>query len=215
MSLVSWIPALLAIVCYVAFAVGVWTVFTRQGPIGAGLRLIQICAPVAAVVQIWAIRVTQGVPPWRQAAGCMLFVLSLTLFLRCALLTRRRKLTLAFSRDTPTFVLTVGPYRWVRHPFYSSYLLAYLAGVVVSGHLAALTVLLGMVGIYTFAASAEERKFEESALKEEYRSYAHRAGRFLPKLGFTHPRFRFFRKGHSSVLKPSDSHSRRENRAGT
>lgn len=47
-----------------------------------------------------------------------------------------------------------------------------------------------MAALYTFAATTEEAKFTNSALKDEYRAYRKRTGMFFPQLPWQR------RKGH-------------------
>ena len=73
-----------------------------------------------------------------------------------------------------------GPYRFVRHPFYCSYLLTWAAGVVASAQFWLLPTVAIMLIIYTRAAKLEEEKFTRSPLAETYKSYRTRTGLFLP-----------------------------------
>jgi protein-S-isoprenylcysteine O-methyltransferase Ste14 len=75
-----------------------------------------------------------------------------------------------------------GPYAWVRHPFYTSYLLTWLAGVAATGHLWLLSTVLVMVTIYWRAALLEEKKFFQTALSSLYVAYKSRTGLFAPSL---------------------------------
>ena len=80
----------------------------------------------------------------------------------------------------PAHLMTTGPYRVVRHPFYCSYLLVWLAGLVATAKWwLALTVAI-MVAIYLRAARFEERKFLDSALARHYRDYQARTGQLVP-----------------------------------
>ena len=77
------------------------------------------------------------------------------------------------------FLVTNGPYRWVRHPFY----LAFGLGVT-ADTLATANWFLGITGLITFAVIVLRTKREEENLiarfGDEYRSYMTRSGRFLP-----------------------------------
>ena len=85
------------------------------------------------------------------------------------------------TRKTHTLV-TRGPYRWVRHPFYDSAALCILANSLVAANwyillTGALTLLLLVI---------RTRKEEENLLNrfgDDYRAYMQRTGRFLPKSG--------------------------------
>jgi protein-S-isoprenylcysteine O-methyltransferase Ste14 len=66
-----------------------------------------------------------------------------------------------------------GPYRFVRHPFYCSYLLTW-------AEFRLLPTVTIMLIIYTRAAKLEEEKFTRSSLAETYKSCRTRTGLFLP-----------------------------------
>ena len=79
-------------------------------------------------------------------------------------------------------LVTHGPYRWVRHPFYGVVLLwgLSLTLLTASGPLA----LLGVAGVtmLVLRTRVEEAKLTER-FGDDYRDYARRTGRFFPRLG--------------------------------
>lgn len=79
-------------------------------------------------------------------------------------------------------LVTTGPYRWVRHPFYLSALL-----ISVGNALAAANGFLFAAGVLTFILMAARSRIEERKLLERfadpYRAYRERTGRFLPRVG--------------------------------
>jgi protein-S-isoprenylcysteine O-methyltransferase Ste14 len=78
-------------------------------------------------------------------------------------------------------LVTAGPYRWVRHPFYVAVALAGLAN-----GLAAANWFLLLTGILVFALLAIRTAKEEQNLLarfgDRYASYMRQTGRFLPRL---------------------------------
>ena len=85
------------------------------------------------------------------------------------------------TRKTHTLV-TRGPYRWVRHPFYDSAALCILANSLVAANWFLL--LTGMLALLLLVVRT--RKEEENLLKrfgDDYRAYMQRTGRFWPKSG--------------------------------
>jgi protein-S-isoprenylcysteine O-methyltransferase Ste14 len=78
-------------------------------------------------------------------------------------------------------LVTTGPYRWVRHPFYVSVLLL----VVSCAMLAANWFIFGC-GLVLFAMMALRTRIEEGKLVErfgvEYHRYVERTGAFFPRL---------------------------------
>jgi protein-S-isoprenylcysteine O-methyltransferase Ste14 len=88
----------------------------------------------------------------------------------------------AFIRVAPTSLTTAGPYRVIRHPIYSAYLLAWCAGAAIAGQPLLLVCVAYMGLLYTIAARREERWFLASPLASRYRQYQQRTGMFFPKV---------------------------------
>ena len=86
------------------------------------------------------------------------------------------------STDVPQFVCTAGPYHWIRHPFYASYLLTLMAAAVLFPNYATIIGAIVAIAAFNYAAKFEESKFEGSPLAGEYRAYMQRTGRFLPRM---------------------------------
>ena len=81
-------------------------------------------------------------------------------------------------------LVTVGPYRWVRHPFYDCLaLLAVTASLVTAN---AFFLVAGGFGLLLVAlrTRVEERNLL-SRFGEDYRRYTERTGRFVPRLSNT------------------------------
>ena len=112
-------------------------------------------------------------------AGCF-YVCALALFWWAIRTNSPRPLSASFSPDTPQHLVERGPYRLIRHPLYSSYLLTWTAGVVATGRLWLLPSLAVMLVIYFRAAREEEQKFVRSPLGGSYQQYQSRTGQFLP-----------------------------------
>lgn len=87
------------------------------------------------------------------------------------------------TNDAPVHLVTWGAYKYVRHPFYVSFILAQIASVLTFAHPLTLLGLLCAVLILNHTAAREERKLSESEFGTEYQSYMKKAGRFTPKLG--------------------------------
>jgi protein-S-isoprenylcysteine O-methyltransferase Ste14 len=78
-------------------------------------------------------------------------------------------------------LVTTGPYRWVRHPFYVSFVLLVLAVSLLTASW--LFALLGSVGFVLLAirTRTEEAKLIER-FGDDYRRYMERTGQFFPRL---------------------------------
>ncbi len=78
-------------------------------------------------------------------------------------------------------LVTSGPYRWVRHPFYVAFALAVAANAVVTANwFLALTGVVSVVLIAIRTRTEEEKLIERFG--DEYRGYMARTGRFIPRL---------------------------------
>ena len=113
--------------------------------------------------------------------GLAAFAGSFLLFEWARRTIRGKFFSYAFSHDTPQFLMTEGPYAYIRNPFYASYLLAYIGATILFPGLATLLVALMMGAILVNAARHEERKFERSPLAAEFAVYRRRTGRFVPR----------------------------------
>jgi len=86
------------------------------------------------------------------------------------------------NSDTPQFVFDGGPFAYIRHPFYASYLITNTAVAMAFPSWASVATAIGTLALLWGATVFEERKFEKSPSAAEYRAYIARTGRFLPKL---------------------------------
>jgi protein-S-isoprenylcysteine O-methyltransferase Ste14 len=115
-------------------------------------------------------------------AGTLVAALALAL-LAATWATHRIPLALWHQEnDAPRAIVTWGPYRMVRHPFYASFVLLLVASVLVTPNLATLVLLVGGVAVLGWTARGEEQRLLRSPLGAEYAAYLARTGRFLPRL---------------------------------
>lgn len=176
------IANLLAFVaCFGSFIWGIKYHFRTVDKVPFGTRVIQIVGGVftlAHLIALFQANATQVLA----AAALLLYGVSFALFWTCVRINREKPFSLAFSTDQPKHLMTRGPYRYIRHPFYASYSLGWIAGIAATGQLWLLMSLLVMGAIYYRAATAEEEKFASSNLAEAYTDYRRRTGMFIPRL---------------------------------
>lgn len=118
-------------------------------------------------------------PNWLRWLG-FIFLVTGILLLRSA----HHHLGLSFSsfvafKEDQSFVQT-GPYRYIRHPIYTAYVLNYIGGGLLSANIL-LTVIpvVGFILMIIFRIGEEEEMLLEE-FGDQYREYMTRTGRFLP-----------------------------------
>ena len=122
-------------------------------------------------------------PLWAQLLGLLLELISFALFWAAIRASRQRQLRLAFDPGNPRSFVDIGPYRYVRHPFYVSYIILWAGWALATWSPWALVSLAVMVCLYIYAARDEERKFGLTDMAGDYAAYRQRVGFFFPKLG--------------------------------
>jgi protein-S-isoprenylcysteine O-methyltransferase Ste14 len=164
-----------------AFAAAVRTHFVWPDGMTAGMRLIMWLGYSMALLHLLSHALIQDLVLWRVVTGLLLCWISLWLFHSARQANRDRPLSIAGSLDQPGHLNQRGPYAYIRHPFYASYLYTWAGGALMGPWwLWCAPLLFGV--IYWRAARAEEDKFLSSPLAADYCDYMQRTGRFLPRL---------------------------------
>jgi protein-S-isoprenylcysteine O-methyltransferase Ste14 len=89
--------------------------------------------------------------------------------------------SLVVSKEDQVLVET-GPYRWIRHPIYTAYLMSYLGGGLLSSNLVLTAVPLTMYGTLVATRMRREEKVMEEQFGQRYPDYEKRTGRLLPRI---------------------------------
>ena len=172
--------ALLLVACVASFRWAMGAFFRQPSGFTPGMQAIKLSSSLTFLLNLIAILIAPPVPMNWAVLAVLIYSASLGLFWWAIQTNRSRPLTAVFTPDAPEHLVTNGPYRFVRHPFYTSYMLAWAGGIPASGALWLLIPLAVMIGLYWKAAEVEEDKFARSSLAAEYRAYCSRTGRFLP-----------------------------------
>ena len=91
----------------------------------------------------------------------------------------RQRLHVGLSGRVPDALVEDGPYRWLRHPFYLSYLLAFGAAALALRSLAGSLVALANVALFAGMALHDEASLARSPLASAYAAYRRRVGLLL------------------------------------
>jgi protein-S-isoprenylcysteine O-methyltransferase Ste14 len=180
------IAVITALTYFVSLSWGVRGHFRQAGTMEPGMRLTTVLTLAAFAWFLFgrfeAARGRGSVTTAANIAGTVLTIGNLVLFWWAVRVTRTRRLSLAFSKDEPDFLNTDGPYAWVRHPFYTSYVTFWLATALESPGWAHWIVPVCMAGLYARAARMEEAKFASSGLAADYEAYKKSTGMILPTI---------------------------------
>jgi protein-S-isoprenylcysteine O-methyltransferase Ste14 len=148
-------------------------------PLGAMLiSLVVLVTTFLFLYLTW----TQSQPVAAQLAGLALQLFSWWLFWQAIGASRSGKLRLAFDEAGPRSLVTSGPYRFVRHPFYTSYIIFWAGWTLGLWSVIALFPFAILVVIYVVAARIEEDKFSGTPMAAEYEAYRRKTGFFWPKI---------------------------------
>lgn len=93
-----------------------------------------------------------------------------------------RNFFVGLAGEVPPVVCESGPYRYVRHPFYLSYMLAFVGVAVAFPSLVVSGVCLLNIGLFVYMAFDDERVLLRSAIATDYQAYRMRVGMFLPRI---------------------------------
>ena len=158
--------------------------FRRDGAFN--LRWVATGAPffvVPAVLILASFGVFEAAP---LAAGAPIAtVLSAVSIALIAMTVGTHRIPLALwhqDNDAPAEIVTWGPYARVRHPFYTSFLLAFAAAAIAFPHLLTAGCLVYGYVALTITAAREEQRLASSEFGEEYQRYMTVSGRFFPRM---------------------------------
>lgn len=169
----------LSVTCFVSFSWAIAKLFVPPPHMCSQMKVLGFAGVFFSVAQLAMVARARPVP-WRMASAPVLYVVALGLFWWAVAHAARAQLNLAFTNATPVTLLVDGPYAYIRHPFYASYLLYWVAGAFVSNWLWASVCVMGC--FYFAAIHQEEDGFRVSHLAASYEAYRRRTGAVFPRL---------------------------------
>lgn len=149
------------------------------------IRLLGLCLWITTIAYLlnatWIQWVSLPLPRWLRWCGVVCGTVCLG-FLWWTLINLGKNLTDTVVTRSNAVLVTTGPYRWIRHPFYVAVFFLTLAIALMAANW-----LIGLIGLSFVAVVAIRVKKEEQKLIEkfgdQYRKYMAATGRFLPKIG--------------------------------
>ena len=94
--------------------------------------------------------------------------------------------SVGLSGRVPDSVFDGGPYAYVRHPIYLSYIIAFAAIPLAWHGIPAFAVFVVNAAFYVYLSFDDERSLASSPLAADYAVYKSRIGRFVPRLRLAH-----------------------------
>lgn len=171
------VTALLTIAAYV------WSLkrhFVSDG-MPSGARVVSV-AVIATTLLYLLLTLWGDQPFWAQMAGFAFQLMAGGLFAWAIAASREARLEFAFTSEKPRGLVETGPYRHIRHPFYTAYIIFWSGWALATWSPFALLALLVLIALYVLAARAEEEKFGQTEMASAYADYKRRAGFFWPRL---------------------------------
>lgn len=119
-----------------------------------------------------------------QAISLFFFFISIVYFYWAFSTVRKQvQLNFAFSKSSPQSIIQDGPYGHLRHPFYFSYICAWIGAVFIT-QFSVISIVAGITLsiLYVLAAKQEEHEFSQNNLKNLYDTYKQKTYRIVPFL---------------------------------
>lgn len=175
---------LLALICcYVLFWWGTVSIFKNTDAVGAKrIFWFRILSWFTCYYSLYDIYKNANSLILLAVVFALVFlIISQILFLTTAVYVRNKKFSKIFNQTAPKQYFSSGPFRFIRHPFYSSYIFCYLSLILIRP-VSILTMFVVVILVYYFqAAKSEEQNFLKSDLSEDYSVYQNRTGMFFPR----------------------------------
>lgn len=142
----------------------------RNDHISRQMKLISAISIIGFAVFIYGmVRIEPGRE--RTIVSALLILSSLMIFIWAISASKKTRLYLAFSELTPERIIRDGPYAYIRHPFYVSYIVFWAGCFVATFSFPSLLILFIISIIYVRAARLEEMELLKSPMANEYRIY--------------------------------------------
>jgi protein-S-isoprenylcysteine O-methyltransferase Ste14 len=168
-------------VTLIVFAVALQNFFVQPPVLTRGQRFFQDFSIVVGVTHALALLVLNSASDVWAGIGIAMYAMSLALFLAAIEASRRVPMTRAFVYEPKcSTILMQGPYRFIRHPIYLSFSLAWSAAPVATHNPFLALTAVGMIFCYLASAQAEERMMLNGPRGPEYADWSKRTWRLIP-----------------------------------
>ncbi len=182
--MVNWINLILTTLNIASFMGAAFFFFKNNKSINwKKLIKIQIVSMSIWFLEVYLLTKNLSSPYSARIIGAIIIqVFSFVVFWTTISYIGKHKLLVAGSEEKPLHFFSTGPFQYVRHPFYSTYLLSYLGTFIADSSYPFLILIMMLIYFYYKTAREEEGRFDLSEYKEGYAEYKSKTGMFVPWL---------------------------------
>jgi protein-S-isoprenylcysteine O-methyltransferase Ste14 len=152
-----------------------------------GAMVGQLSFVFGGTVPIWFVGLYHPIHLYNGIAGGAVWLLSLSLYEWARHTIWLRRFGVGWGDHVPETLCIEGPYAYLRHPIYLSYMLAFLAVLIALPHWLTALLFVGNVALFAHAARSDERQLAESPLAAEYAAYRERTPAYIPRISRSAP----------------------------
>lgn len=182
-TLIHWLLTGASAAMVLFFGAGLTLYFERGTRPGWVLALHYGSLVLALLELVGVMLLPPRTDPW-VGVGIAMYMIAIAIFLAAIESAKRTRLQRSFvDLPLPDRLITDGPFRWVRHPFCTGYLLGALAGPIAIDHAVMWLIAAPLMLVTICAAVREERVWLSGPRAEEYREYRRCTGTFVPFIG--------------------------------
>lgn len=161
---------------------GARTLYFKPGEAGPGAAIGQGAFLFGGTLPIWWLGTNQPIHLMNGLVAAGVLVASIALYEWARATIWGRRFGVGWGDHVPEDLCDGGPYRFVRHPLYLSYLLASVAAFVALPHWITAALVAVHAAIWTIAARDDERRIASSPLAAQYADYRSRVGMLFPRI---------------------------------
>ena len=174
---------ILALQTFLTFTIASIFIFKSSISTSPLQNLLSLSAATAVIYYSWMIWTNEANGIMLHGLVGLLFLSASLIFVFTYLQHRNKRIAFAFSGEYSDHLVETGPYKYIRHPYYLSYILANIASTLYVQNTVAILFLVVNTVLYFSAAKREESSFlEHDRLAEQYKAYRTKTGMIFPAM---------------------------------